>query len=125
MNLEIPKLPYDANGLEPYISEKTISFHYGKHHQAYLNNLKNLIPGTPFENQTLEYMVMHAEGPIFNNAAQVWNHTFYFTTFLPNGEKEPSGSLAEAINKDFGSFASFKESFSKALQPCSVQVGHG
>lgn len=112
--LEIPQLAYETNALEPYISEKTLSFHYGKHHQAYLNNLKGLIPGTPFENETLESMVFKAEGPIFNNAAQVWNHTFYFTSFSPNGKGTPSGKFLEAIIKYFGSFEGFKEKFATA-----------
>jgi Fe-Mn family superoxide dismutase len=114
MNYQLPKLPYDLNALEPAISQKTLEFHYGKHHQAYVNNLNNLIPGTSFENATLETIVMEAEGPIFNNGAQIWNHTFYFTGFSPKGGGEPTGFLSDALNSSFGSFAEFKDKFSKA-----------
>lgn len=114
MNFQLPKLPYELNALEPVISQRTLEFHYGKHHQAYVNNLNNLIPGTKFENATLENIIREAEGPIFNNGAQIWNHTFYFTGFSPKGSKEPVGSLTKAIDKSFGSFAEFKEKFSKA-----------
>lgn len=114
MTIELPKLPYAIDALEPYISKQTIEFHYGKHHQAYVNNLNSLIPGTAFENASLEKMVLEAEGGIFNNAAQVWNHTFYFQSFSNAGIKEPAGALADAINRDFGSFEGFKEQFTKA-----------
>lgn len=114
MNFELPKLPYALNALEPHVSQKTLEFHYGKHHQAYVNNLNNLVPGTKFENANLEAIVMEADGPIFNNGAQVWNHTFYFHSFSPKGGGEASGNLANAINKSFGSFSTFKENFSKA-----------
>lgn len=114
MTVELPKLPFAIDALEPYISRQTIEFHYGKHHQAYVNNLNGLIQGTPFENASLEKMVMEAEGGIFNNAAQVWNHTFYFQSFSKSGSKEPSGALADAINRDFGSSEGFKDQFSKA-----------
>ncbi len=114
MAFELPKLPYEADALSPVIDEKTISFHYGKHHQAYVTNINNLIPGTKWENATLEEIIKGADGGIFNNAAQVWNHTFYFTSFKPNGGGEPTGDLAAAINQSFGSFAEFKEQFSKA-----------
>jgi len=114
MNHTLPALPYDMSSLEPYISKKTFEFHYGKHHQAYVNNLNNLIPGTKFQELDLESVIKEAEGGIFNNAAQIWNHTFYFTSFSPNGLKEPTGKIAEAINKDFGSFSEFKDKFSKA-----------
>lgn len=114
MTIELPKLPYAIDALEPYISKQTIEFHYGKHHQTYVNNLNNLIPGTAFENASLEKMVLEAEGGIFNNAAQVWNHTFYFQSFSNSGMKEPTGALSDAIERDFGSFEGFKEQFSKA-----------
>ena len=91
---ELPVLPYAQDALEPVISQKTIEFHYGKHHQAYVNNLNNLIEGTEFENADLETIIKKSEGGIFNNAAQVWNHTFYFTSFSPNGGGEPVGALA-------------------------------
>ncbi len=114
MSFELPKLPYAMNALEPHISSKTLEFHYGKHHQAYVNNLNNLVTGTKFENSSLETIVLEADGAIFNNGAQIWNHTFYFSSFSPNGGAVPQGVLAEAINKSFGSFADFKEKFSKA-----------
>jgi superoxide dismutase, Fe-Mn family len=114
MSFELPKLNYAADALQPYISKQTIDFHYGKHHQAYVNNLNNLIPGTKFENATLEQIIMEAEGGIFNNGAQVWNHTFYFESFSPHGRREPDGALAREISNRFGSFAQFKEEFIKA-----------
>jgi Fe-Mn family superoxide dismutase len=110
---ELPPLPYAKNALVPYISEETIEYHYGKHHQAYVTNLNNLIKGTAFESLSLEDIVKQSSGGIFNNAAQVWNHTFYWNCLSPNGGGEPSGALAEAINKQFGSFANFKEEFTK------------
>ena len=114
MKFELPSLPYAIDALEPHISQRTLEFHHGKHHQAYVNNLNNLIPGTEFENADLETIIKKADGGIFNNGAQVWNHTFYFNQFSPNGGGEPTGALAEAINKAFGSFDAFKEQFSKA-----------
>ncbi len=114
MAFELPKLPYANNALEPFISEQTLNFHYGKHHQAYVNNLNNLIPGTPFENADLETIVKKAEGGIFNNGAQVWNHTFYFMQFSADGCKEPKDELKVAIEKDFGSIETFVEAFNKA-----------
>jgi superoxide dismutase, Fe-Mn family len=114
MIFELPKLSYALDGLAPVIDKKTMEFHYGKHHQAYVTNLNNLIPGTKFENLTLEEIIKSAEGPIYNNGAQVWNHTFYFSSFKPNGGGEPVGELANSIKKNFGSFSEFKEQFSKA-----------
>jgi superoxide dismutase, Fe-Mn family len=114
MSFTLPTLPYELDALAPHIDKKTLEFHYGKHHQAYINNLNGLIPGTKFENADLETIVKESDGAIFNNGAQVWNHTFYFLSFSPNGGGEPSGKLAEAINRDFGSFAAFKEQFNKA-----------
>ncbi len=111
---ELPKLPYAPDALEPYISKRTIEFHYGKHHQAYVNNLNKLIPGTEFENASLDDIVKRASGGIFNNGAQVWNHTFYWNCMKPQGGGEPSGELAATILKNFGSFAEFKEKFSNA-----------
>lgn len=109
----LPELPYAKNALEPHISAETLEFHHGKHHQTYVTNLNNLIPGTEFENMALEDIVKKSSGGIFNNAAQVWNHTFYWNCLSPNGGGEPSGALADAINASFGSFANFKEEFSK------------
>ena len=114
MAFELPKLPYKLNALVPYISEETLDYHYGKHHQTYVNNLNGLVPGTEFENAGLEAIIRKAEGGIYNNAAQVWNHTFYFESFSLNGRKTPAGVLADAINKSFGSFDSFKDQFNKA-----------
>jgi Fe-Mn family superoxide dismutase len=110
---ELPALPYAKNALEPYISAETLEFHYGKHHQTYVTNLNNLIKGTEFENLSLEEIVLKSSGGVFNNAAQVWNHTFYWNCLKPNGGGEPSGALAAAINQKFGSFAAFKEEFAK------------
>lgn len=116
MTYEMPKLPYADNALEPVISQKTIQFHYGKHLQAYVNNLNSLVPNTEFEGKTVEQIVSTApDGSIFNNAGQVLNHTLYFTQFTPNPKSaEPSGELAEAIMRDFGSFADFKKKFNEA-----------
>src|SRR5688572_5499086 len=111
MAIELPPLPYDRAALEPHISGETIDFHYGKHHQTYVTNLNKLIAGTEFEAMDLEAIVRKAQGGMFNNAAQVWNHTFYWNCLAPNGGGEPAGKLAEAINKAFGSFAAFKEQF--------------
>jgi Fe-Mn family superoxide dismutase len=110
----LPQLPYAMDALAPYISKETLEYHYGKHHQAYVTNLNNLIAGTEFADLALEEIIKKASGPIFNNAAQVWNHTFYWHCLKPQGGGEPSGALAAAIIRDFGSFAAFKEAFSKA-----------
>lgn len=114
MAFELPKLPYELNALEPHISKQTLEFHYGKHHQAYVTNLNNLVPGTKFENASLETIVKESDGGIFNNGAQVWNHTFYFLQFSQNGPRTPQGKLAAAINAKYGSFDAFKEEFTKA-----------
>lgn len=114
MATELPKLNYQANELVPVISEQTINFHHGKHHQTYVTNLNNLVKGTKFENASLENIIKEAEGPIFNNGAQVWNHTFYFNQFTPKSGGKPSGRLLNAINQDFGSIESFMEAFNKA-----------
>jgi len=110
----LPSLPWAPDALEPHISAKTIEYHYGKHHQAYVTNLNNLIAGTPFENASLEEIVMKAEGGIFNNGAQVWNHTFYWNCLSPDGGGKPTGKLAEAIAEQYGSFDAFKEKFTAA-----------
>lgn len=114
MKFELPALPYAISALEDKMSQRTLEFHWGKHHAAYVNNLNNLIPGTEFENMTLEQIICAAQGPIFNNAAQVWNHTFFFYELSPTPQSAPSGKLLEAINRDFGSFDLFRESFNKA-----------
>jgi superoxide dismutase, Fe-Mn family len=113
MAFELPPLPYAKNKLAPHISEETLDFHYGKHHQTYVTNLNNLIPGTEFEGLCLEDIVKKSSGGIFNNAAQVWNHTFYWNSLSPDGGGEPTGALADVINAEFGSFAAFKEAFTK------------
>lgn len=121
--IELPKLPYEMNALEPHISQKTLEFHYGKHHAGYVNNLNKLIAGTPFEGKSLEEIVKTSQGGIFNNAAQVWNHTFYWNCMTPNPKKTlPSGKLMEAIVRDFGSFEAFKEKFVNA---CVTLFGSG
>ncbi len=115
MTFILEQLPYEKNALEPIISEKTLEFHYGKHHQAYVNNLNNLVVGTELENETcLIEIIKKAKGGIFNNAAQVWNHTFYWNQFNLKGEKQPKGELAHLLNKHFGSFEDFKQKFSQA-----------
>ncbi|MGD8592901.1 MAG: superoxide dismutase [Fe] [Gammaproteobacteria bacterium] len=108
---ELPPLPYANDALQPHISAETIEFHYGKHHQTYVTNLNNLIKGTEFETASLEDIIKKSSGGLFNNSAQVWNHTFYWNCLSPNGGGEPSGAVADAINKAFGSFADFKEKF--------------
>jgi superoxide dismutase, Fe-Mn family len=113
MSFELPPLPYDGNALEPHISAETLSFHHGKHHNTYVSNLNNLVPGTEFEGKSLEEIITSAPaGGVFNNAAQIWNHTFYWNSLSPNGGGEPTGALADAINKAFGSFDEFKAKFS-------------
>ncbi len=114
MTFEKVALPYATDALEPVISKQTIEFHYGKHLQAYVDNLNKLIVGTKFENSDLETIVKESDGAIFNNAGQVLNHNLYFTSFSPKGGGEPKGKLAEAINAQFGSFEKFKEDFTAA-----------
>ena len=115
MKYELINLPYADNALEPIVSKNTIEFHHGKHHKAYVDNLNRLIERTAYETMTLEEIIVNSNGAIFNNAAQVWNHAFYFTSFKADAnEGTPSGALASAINKSFGSFESFKKEFSDA-----------
>ena len=114
MKYELPKLPNDVNALEPVISARTIEFHHGKHHQAYVTNLNNLIPGTQFETMSLEDIVRKSDGGIFNNAAQIWNHTFYFNSFKPQGGGIPTGKLLKAVENTWGSFDLFKKEFNNA-----------
>jgi Fe-Mn family superoxide dismutase len=112
MPFTLPPLPYDKAALAPYLSAETLEYHYGKHHQAYVNNLNKLVEGKPEAKRSLEEIIMTAPpGGLFNNAAQVWNHTFYWSCMKPNGGGEPTGDLREAIERDFGSFAKFKEQF--------------
>lgn len=114
MAFELPPLPYALNALQPYISQETLEYHYGKHHQTYVTNLNNLTANTEYAGKSLEDVIKTSSGGIFNNAAQVWNHTFYWHSLSPQGGGEPSGPLLAAINKAFGSLANFKEQFSKA-----------
>ncbi len=115
MTFELFKLPYAVDALEPAIGKQTVELHYGKHVQAYINNLNNLLPGSKFENaKSLEEIVIGSDGAIFNNAAQVWNHEFYFNTFISKDGGAPTGALANAINESFGSFENFKKEFAAA-----------
>ena len=114
MSFELPALPYEKNALEPHISAETLEYHYGKHHNTYVVNLNNLIKGTEFEGKSLEEIIKTSTGGIFNNAAQVWNHTFYWHCLSPKGGNAPTGAVADAINKAFGSFEAFKEELTKS-----------
>jgi len=112
---ELPELPYAKDALQPHISAETLDFHHDKHHAAYVNNLNNLVPGTEFEKMSLEDIVKNAPaGGIFNNAAQIWNHTFYFAGMGAGCGGEPTGAVADVIDSTFGSFDEFKEKFSKS-----------
>ncbi|MFN7519916.1 MAG: superoxide dismutase [Lysobacteraceae bacterium] len=113
MAITLPALPYARDALAPHISAETIDFHYGKHHQTYVDNLNKQIAGTEFESLDLEAIIRKSQGGMFNNAAQVWNHTFYWNCLKPNGGGEPKGKLAEAINAAFGSFQAFKDQFTQ------------
>jgi Fe-Mn family superoxide dismutase len=121
MALTLPPLPFAQDGLAPHISAETIQYHYGKHHQAYVNNLNKLIEGTPQAGQPLETIILGSEGGVFNNAAQVWNHTFYWKGLKP-GVSGPSGALAEAVTRDFGSLDKLKEAL---LSAAATQFGSG
>ena len=114
MAFELPPLPYPMNALEPHISGETLEYHYGKHHRAYVNKLNELTCGTELEKQSLEEIIMKSSGAIFNNAAQVWNHTFYWHCMSPQGGGEPNGALKAALEESFKSFAEFKEKFTAA-----------
>ncbi len=111
MAFELPALPYEKNALEPHISAETLDFHYGKHHATYVTKLNGLVEGTPMADMSLEEIVKNSDGGVFNNAAQIWNHTFYWNSLSPNGGGEPSGALADAINAKWGSFEDFKAAF--------------
>jgi superoxide dismutase, Fe-Mn family len=114
MSFTLPELPYAKDALVPHLSVETLDYHYGKHHQAYVNKLNELVKGTPWEGKSLEEIIKSAEGGIFNNAAQIWNHTFYWHSLSPRGGGEPSGKAAEALKGAFGSIATFKEQFTAA-----------
>ena len=111
MTFKLEPLPFAMDALAPHISKETLEYHYGKHHQAYVNNLNKLVPGTKFEGKSLEEIIKAADGGIFNNAAQVWNHTFYWNSLSPNGGGEPADALAAAIDDAFDSFDAFQEKF--------------
>ena len=114
MSFTLPELPYAKDALAPHLSAETLEFHHGKHHQAYVTNLNNLIKGTEFESLALEDIIRRSSGGVFNNAAQVWNHTFFWSSMKPGGGGEPAGALGAAIGKKWGSFAGFKEAFAKS-----------
>ncbi len=114
MEHKLPPLPYALDALEPAMSKETLEFHHGKHHRAYVKELNNLIKGTQFEDATLEQVILGSSGPLFNNAAQTWNHTFFWSCMAPRGGGEPAGALAEAISAKWGSYAQFKEAFAKS-----------
>nr|BDT27983.1 superoxide dismutase [Fe] [Bacteriovorax sp. HI3] len=114
MSFTLPELPYAKTALAPHMSEETLNYHYGKHHNAYVTNLNNLIKETKFEKMTLEEIILSSEGPVFNNAAQIWNHTFFWNSLSPNGGGEATGKVAELITKKWGSFEAFKEAFTKS-----------
>jgi Fe-Mn family superoxide dismutase len=122
MAFTLPPLPYDKNALAPHISAETLEFHHGKHHQAYVTNLNKLVEGKPEANKSLEEIILSSEAGVFNNSAQIWNHTFYWHCMKPNGGGQPTGDLADAIKRDFGSFEKFAEDFSNAA---TTQFGSG
>ena len=110
----LPPLPFEKSALAPHLSAETLEFHHGKHHKAYVDNLNKLMEGKPEANNSLEDIIQSSEGGVFNNAAQVWNHTFYWRSIKPNGGGQPTGDLLDAIQRDFGSFEKFKELFTEA-----------
>ena len=122
MAFELPALPYATDALEPHMSANTFSFHHAKHHNAYVVNLNKMIEGTDFEGKSLEDIIKTSDGGVFNNAAQVWNHTFFWHSMKPQGGGEPTGAIADKINEDFGSYAAFKEAFAAAG---ATQFGSG
>ena len=122
MAFELPPLPYAKDALAPHISEETLEYHYGKHHQTYVTNLNKMVEGTDFENSSLEEVIMGSEAAVFNNSAQIWNHTFYWSSMAPDGGGAPTGEVAEAINSAFGSYDTFVEKFKEAA---TTQFGSG
>ena len=114
MEHKLPELPYAKDALQPHMSSETFDYHYSKHHQAYVTNLNNLIKGTKFENMSLEEIIMSSEAGVFNNSAQVWNHTFFWNCLAPNAGGNPTGAIADKINAKWGSFDKFKEEFTKS-----------
>jgi Fe-Mn family superoxide dismutase len=122
MAFTLPALPYDKNALAPHISAETLEFHHGKHHNAYVTNLNKLLEGKPEASKSLEDIIVSSEGGVFNNAAQIWNHTFYWSSMKPNGGGKPTGDLAAAIDRDFGGFDKFSAAFADAA---ATQFGSG
>jgi Fe-Mn family superoxide dismutase len=122
MAFTLPPLPYDKSALAPHISAETLEYHHGKHHKAYVDNLNKLVEGKPEANKTLEEIILSSEAGVFNNAAQIWNHTFYWSSMKPNGGGQPTGDLAQAITRDFGSFEQFAAKFTEAG---TTQFGSG
>jgi Fe-Mn family superoxide dismutase len=122
MAFELPPLPYPKDALAPLISAETFDYHHGKHHAAYVTNLNAAIAGTPNEKKSLEEIILSADGPLFNNSAQVWNHTFFWNSMKPKGGGKPSGDLASALERDFGGFDKFREQF---VQAAVKQFGSG
>lgn len=122
MAFTLPQLPYDKGALAPHISAETLEFHHGKHHQAYVTNLNKLLEGKPEASKSLEEIILSSEAGVFNNAAQIWNHTFYWSSMKPNGGGQPTGNIADAIKRDFGSFEKFSEDFANAA---ATQFGSG
>ena len=122
MAFELPPLPYAQDALAPHISAETLEYHYGKHHQTYVTNLNKLVEGTEFENASLEDVILKSDGGLFNNSAQVWNHTFYWNSMSPTGGGAPTGEVADAINSAFGSYDEFKAKFAEAA---TTQFGSG
>ena len=114
MAFELPPLPYALDALAPHISAETLEYHYGKHHQTYVDNLNKAVAGTDNENASLDSIIMSAEGPLFNNAAQVWNHTFFWSCLAPNGGGQPTGAILDRINADFGSYDAFRAQITEA-----------
>ena len=114
MPIELPPLPYELNALAPHISQETLEYHYGKHHKTYVDKLNGLLPSTDLEGKDLETIVKNSSGGVFNNAAQIWNHTFYWNCLSPNGGGAATGQIGEAIDKSFGSFEKFKEQFTQS-----------
>ena len=122
MAFELPPLPYAQDALAPHISAETLEYHYGKHHQTYVTNLNKLVEGTEFENAELTDVIMKSDGGLFNNSAQVWNHTFYWSSMSPDGGGAPTGEVADAINSAFGSYDEFRSKFAEAA---TTQFGSG
>jgi len=122
MAFELPPLPYAQDALEPYMSAETLEYHYGKHHKTYVDNLNKAVAGTPDENATLEEIILKAEGPLFNNSAQVWNHTFFWNCLTPGGGGAPTGAVAERIDADLGGYDEFR---TKLAEAGATQFGSG